>query len=253
MIFSIRLTLVAAILFVAASSSLAQEGRHFALKAEAATFSYQTLSARGEMTLYRGGKAIGQRSLFVQQIEQSPGRYDLALLQLEAPNSLAGTKLLSWSNDTGDDRQWLTPGNSDRARRIGDRGRRANFVNSDYIFEDLLRWQVNSYRYSVVGPAKCPAGKCTRVQAIPTVRSSAYGAMLIDYDSKGLISQVQYFRKPGSTVWKTQVLSAYKRVGKTWQPTMTTMVDHSAGTETRIQWKDYVANAAMDAGLFRAK
>lgn len=96
------------------------------------------------------------------------------------------------------------------------------------------------------------AGKCTREQTIPTVRSSAYGAMLIDYDAKRLISQKQYFRKPGSAVWKTQVLGGYKRVGNTWQPARTDMVVYNAGIETRIQWKDCVLNAGMDAAQFCA-
>jgi len=45
MIFSIRLILVVVSLFMIANSSLAQDGRSFALNAEAATFSYQSLSA----------------------------------------------------------------------------------------------------------------------------------------------------------------------------------------------------------------
>ena len=205
------------------------------------------------MTLYRGGSEIGKRTLFVQQIEQPAGAYDLGLVILEAPSALAGTELLSWSDDAGDERQWLTLGGSDRSRRIGDRGRRASFVNSDYTFEDLLRWQVNSYHYEMVGPSDCPSGRCVRVRAEPTSRSSAYDTLLVDYDGEDRVRQVQYFQGGEGAAWKTQVIEAYQRVAGTWQPTRMTMTDHRAGTRTQVRWSDYKANQSLDTGQFRAK
>lgn len=233
-----------------ATSASAQSGRDYAVASQSVSFGYRTLTATADMTLYRGNSVIGTRSLDIALVEQPSGAHDLALITIKAPTSLEGTKLLSWSNDKGDDQQWLTTGNTDRARRIGDRGRKATFVNSDFTFEDLLKWQVDSYRYETVGASSCPAGSCTQVRAIPTSRVSAYAEMLIDYDSSNRISRIQYFRKAGDPVWKELVASNYTRVGNSSQPRTSVMTDYSTNTRTKIDWSNYRADTQLDTSIF---
>ena len=234
-----------------ASAALSQTGRDWAVRSQQTSFGYNTLTATAEMTLYRGGSVIGTRSLDITLLEQRPGAHDMGTIDITAPTSLAGTRLLSWSNDAGDDQQWLATSGADRARRIGDRGRRATFVNSDYTFEDLLKWQVDNYRYDLVGTASCPAGSCTQVRATPTARSSAYGALLVDYDSSARISRIQYFRNGSNSVWKEQVATGYRRVGNSWQPAETVMTNNETGTRTVVRWSNYRANAAIDTTRFQ--
>lgn len=233
-----------------ASAATAQSGRDFAVQSQKVTFGYRTLTARATMTLYKGNNAVGTRELEISQVEQPAGAHDLALVEIKSPTSLAGTRLLSWSNDTGDDQQWLTTGNTDRARRIGDRGRKATFVNSDFTFEDLLKWQVDSYKYETIGKVSCPAGTCTQVRAIPTSRASVYGALLVDYDSSYRISRIQYFRDANGPVWKELVASNYTRVGNSSQPRQSVMTDFSANTRTRIDWSNYAADTQIDTSIF---
>lgn len=238
---------------IGVTNAFGQSGRDYAVKSQNTTFGYETLTATAKMTLYRGDKAVGTRVLEVSQIEQEPGSHDLALVEIKSPTSLEGTRLLSWSDDKGDDQQWLTTGNTNRARRIGDRGRKASFVNSDFTFEDLLKWQVDAYTYEKIGQASCPAGTCTQVRAIPSSRASVYGALLIDYDSKNRISRIQYFRKPDGPVWKELIASKYENVGNSEQPSLSVMTDFSANTHTRIDWSNYQANAKIDSSIFTPK
>lgn len=245
---AVRATSLGIVLAISfASAALSESGRDWAVRSQQASFGYNTLTAKAEMTLYRGGSVIGSRSLNVTLLEQGAGKHDMGTIDLTAPTSLAGTKLLSWSSDGGDDQQWLATAGNDRARRIGDRGRRATFVNSDYTFEDLLKWQVNNYKYDLAGKTSC----CTQVKATPTTRSSAYGSMLIDYDGKARINRIQYFRKGSDSVWKEQVSSGYSRVGNSWQPKETVMTNFETGTRTVVRWSNYRANAAIDTTTFQ--
>lgn len=251
MILTPILRLTALVIALTAGTAHAQSGRDWAIRSQKASFSYKTLTATAQMTLYRGGSVIGQRKMDLALLEQQPGAHDMGVINITAPASLAGTRLLSWSNDKGDDQQWLETAGSNRARRIGDRGRRASFVNSDFTFEDLLKWQVENYRYELIGKASCPAGTCTQVRATPTARASAYGTMIIDYDGQARISRIQYLRKGASKIWKELVASDYRKVGQSWQPGASVMTNHETGTRTQMHWSGYRANAAIDTAQFR--
>jgi hypothetical protein len=236
--------------FLAATEAQAQTGRDIAVKSQKVSFGYKSLTARAKMTLYRGDKVVGTRDLTVSQVEQPEGTFDQALVHIDAPASLARTRLLSWSDNNGEDQQWITTGNTNRARRIGGRGRKATFVNSDFTFEDLLKWQVDAYTYEIVGKTDCPAGNCTQVRARPTSRASAYAELLIDYDSKYRISRIQYFRKANGPVWKELVATGYTRVGNTAQPGRSVMTNFTTKTRTHIEWSNYASNPALDPSIF---
>src|SRR5678815_2852414 len=101
------------------------------------SYGYKTLKVSGEMTLRRGSEVIGQRTILVEQIEQSPeDAYDQARVTINAPSALKDTRLLSWSRPKGDDQQWLVTPRTGRVQRIAERGRQAAFVSSDFSYED---------------------------------------------------------------------------------------------------------------------
>jgi len=132
-------TLATVLSFAVIEPAIAQKtGRDWAVRSQKVSFAFETLTANAKMTLYRGSSIIGTRTLDVALLEQGRGAYDMGTIKIKTPASLAGTKLLSWSNDKSSEQQWLTTSRSKRPRRIGGRGRRATFVNSDYTFEDLL-------------------------------------------------------------------------------------------------------------------
>jgi len=205
-------------------SAWCDSGREISLKSQQVHFDFDTLTAQAEMSIRRSG-SVAVRSLHISLIEKGSGEYDLGRINISAPGSIAGTVLLSWSNDLGDDQQWLRAANSNNTLRIAGRGRKATFVNSDFTFEDLLKWQIDGYSYELLGEAKCPAGSCTRVRANPLSGRSGYGLLLVDYDSLNRISQIQYFRLGSDQVWKVLTLLNYKRIGRSWQPSRSEMRD----------------------------
>lgn len=230
----------------------AQTGREIAQRSQKILFGYNTMTSQARMVLTRGNRVTGERTLGIQLLEQPSGSYDYGLVTIEAPTSLRGTKLLSWSRDDGDDQQWLSTPRSGNTRRIGDRGRKAAFVNSNFSFEDLLKWQLDAYSYEAKGSVACPAGTCQRVNATPAKRTSNYGLLVVDYDNLYRISRIQYFRKGGSQPWKEQVVDSYTKVAGTWQPVKTAMTDFEAGEQTSITWSGYRGNAVLSPSLFSA-
>jgi len=231
----------------ASAQGSADAGREIASKSQATQFAFHTLTVAGEMTLYRGASAIGQRSIQVELIEQAADTTpDQARITISAPTSLRDTRLLSWSSAQGSGQQWLITPRTNRVQRIADRGRQAAFVSSDFSYEDILKWQIDDYDYARVGQASCPAGSCTVVEATPRNRFSSYARMKVYYDDGFRVSQIEYFAKGKDTPRKTLVHTGYHREGSSWQASRSVMTDHDAETRTDIVWSAYKIDAPLD-------
>jgi hypothetical protein len=221
-------------------------GRTLAQQAHAAQFTFKTLKAAGEMTLARRNEAIGQRTFSVDLIEHvEETAFDQALITITAPTALKDTRLLSWSTGRGEDQQWLATPRTGRVQRIADRGRQAAFVSSDFSYEDILKWQVDDYDYTRVGPGACPAGMCTIVDAKPRHRSS-YSILKVYYDKESRISKVEYFGSRADAPRKTLVHSDYVRQGRSWQPGRSVMTNHETESSTQILWSGYQIDVPID-------
>ena len=241
----ILLLAVAPWLLTAAQSPDA--GREIALKSQKAQFALKTLKVSGEMALARGRDSIGQRAIVLELIErEADADYDQARITINAPTALKDTQLISWSSAKGEDQQWLVTPRTRRVQRIAERGRQAAFVGSDFSYEDILKWQVDDYDYTLVGAANCPAGKCTLVQAKPRNRFSSYTLRKVYYDDSNRVSQIEYFGASTERPRKTLVHSSYSRQGDTWQPSRSVMTNHETETSTQIAWSGYQVNVPID-------
>lgn len=233
--------------FMLTAAQASNPGREIAQKAQAAQFTFKTLKVSGEMTLARGSESIGQRSFSVDLIEHEPeSEYDQALITITGPTALKDTKLLSWSSGRGEDQQWLVTPRTGRVQRIADRGRQAAFVSSDFSYEDILKWQVDDYDYTRIGPGPCPAGTCTIVEAKPRNRYSSYTLLKVYYDPESRISKVDYFGSSRDKPRKTLVLNGYVRQGRSWQPSQSVMTNYETESSTKIVWSGYQIDVPID-------
>ncbi len=231
--------------------AIAEEtGRAIAERAQAVLFGYISLEANGDMTIARENRETGQRRFRLVLLENGDDTRDYGLITVESPVALRDTKLLSWSDATGDERQWLFTPRSRKARRIADRGRKASFINSTYAFEDMLKWQLDNYTYDAIGEIECPAGTCQRVIATPTSSSSSYGELIVDYDEEYRISRIVYHRPDSNEPWKEQIVHEYTHVGDSWQPAVSEMTDLETRMTTEILWSDYKADTSVSSATF---
>jgi hypothetical protein len=199
------------------------------------------------MTLRRGSEVIGQRTILVELIEQpSEETYDQARVTINTPSALKDTRLLSWSRPKGDDQQWLVTPRTSRVQRIAERGRQAAFVSSDFSYEDILKWQIDAYDYTLAGQQKCPAGTCTVVDAKPRNRYSNYSLLKVYFDDRYRISMIDYFVDRVEKPRKTLTQSGYVLCNETWQPSRSVITDHQRDTSTEIVWSGYRLNVPMD-------
>jgi len=224
-----------------------ETGREIAQKSETAQMAFKTLRVSGEMTLTRGAESIGQRSFTLELIEQpAETAFDKARITITAPTALKDTLLLSWSSATGEDQQWLVTPRTQRVQRIADRGRQAAFVSSDFAYEEILKWQVDSYEYTRVSQGACPAGTCTIVEAKPRNRYSSYTALKVSYDDQYRVNKIEYFASDPAKPRKTLIHSNYVRTGNCWQPSRSVMTNHETETSTQIVWSGYQIDTPID-------
>lgn len=231
----------------AAAQPPPETGRAIAQKSQTALFGFQTLSVSGEMTLRRGAEIIGQRTISVEMIETAPDEtYDQARVTITAPSSLKDTRLLSWSRMKGDDQQWLVTPRTGRVQKIAERGRQAAFVSSDFSYEDILKWQLDTYEYTRAGEQKCEEDLCTVVDAKPRNRYSNYSLLKVHFDRKYRIRRIDYFGDRMDKPRKTLIQSGYVSLGGTWQPSRSVITDHEKDTSTAIVWSGYRLNTPID-------
>ena len=230
-----------------AALGAADSGRDIALKAQGVQFAFKTLKASGEMTLTRGKEPVGQRSFTVELIEAAAETaQDKARVTITGPTALKDTQLISWSSGSGEDQQWLVTPRTQRVQRIADRGRQAAFVSSDFSYEDILKWQVDTYEYGAVSRGACPAGTCTSVEARPKNRYSSYTLLKVYYDETYRISKVEYFASDPAKPRKTLELGNYVKQGNSWQPSRSVMTNHETETSTQIVWSGYQVDTPID-------
>jgi hypothetical protein len=231
----------------ASAQTPAAAGRDIVEQWQRLQFGYKTLTVAGDMTLSRRSQSIGARAISVELIEREPpDAYDQARIVIAAPTALKDTQLLSWSSATGEDQQWLVMPRTHRVQRIADRGRQAAFVSSDFSYEDILKWQVDDYEYTLAGQGPCPGGTCAIVDATPRNRYSSYARLKAYYDDGHRLSKVEYFEDGRDRPRKTLVHSGYVRQGATWQPSRSVMTDHATETVTDIAWSRYQLDIAVD-------
>ena len=111
-------------------------GLEIALKNDVANQGFKSESSVMEMKLINAYGDVTTRRMLSQVLEGT-NEGDLSLATFEWPADVKGTKMLTHTMKSTDDKQWLYLPAIKRVKRISSRNKSGSFMGSEFSYEDL--------------------------------------------------------------------------------------------------------------------
>jgi hypothetical protein len=128
-------------------------------------------------TFDTNGKASEKRWIFERL--GSHGR-SKSIIRFTAPAEVRNVTLLILNNPDRPSDQWMWTPAIERDRRIALQDRSTRFFGTDFSFEDLEEWDVDQFRYTLVGEEAVDGAVCWKIHSIPRPsRSSQYSKSIV--------------------------------------------------------------------------
>ena len=146
----------------------------------------KTALSKATMLIYKGGDTL-QRTIEMMAMKVGQNDKVLAVVKEEPGGDI--TKVLTHTNKTGEDLQWVKMTNG-KVKRISSGDRSGAFVNSHLFYEDLRSRNIDDYEYTLLGEETVEGYPCYKVEAKPKPGKSIYDKAIFFIIKSG---EFQYF------------------------------------------------------------
>jgi outer membrane lipoprotein-sorting protein len=123
----------------------AQSSLDIAKKSYEMVSGYESSISETTMVLINAYGVENIRKLKIKKLENANG--DKSILLFLYPNDIKGTKLLSFEQIGGDDKQWLYLPALKRVKRISSSNKSGSFMASEFSYEDISSQNYKNYVY----------------------------------------------------------------------------------------------------------
>ena len=128
------------------------------------------------------------------QLREDPTEGNQSLIEVEWPENVRGTLLLTHAHEEGEDDQWLYLPAARRMRRISAGHRTGSFMGSEFTFEDLTPPVATKYTHSRLDDTTIDGRLCYQLERTPRSKQSGYTRQLVWLDKEYLVPlRVEYF------------------------------------------------------------
>ncbi len=146
----------------------------------------RTAISKATMVIYKGGDTL-TRTIEMMAMKVGKNEKVLAVVKEEPSGDI--TKVLTHTNKTGEDLQWVKMPNG-KVKRISSGDRSGAFVNSHIFYEDLRSRNIDDYDYTLLGEETVEGYPCYKIEAKPKPGKSIYDKALFFIIKSG---EFQYF------------------------------------------------------------
>lgn len=237
-----RYLLISLIMIVNSSLSFAGQAEDIAQEADKRVHGYGDSTANLKMTLISASNETSTRQLRVKSLDLGKDG-DRSLLIFDTPKDVSGTALLSHTQATGDDLQWLFLPSLARVKQISGRNKSGPFMGSEFSFEDMVISYWQKYSYKLLKEEKCAANNnlmCFVLEKTPLDSNSGYSKQLVWIDKQDYLQHRIEFYDRKSSLAKVYTASDFKKFSANlWRPTTMLMVNQQTRRQTRLDWSDY--------------
>ena len=211
---------------------------------------FGNFTARQTMLLRNKQGQESRRELRIKVLEVE-GDGDRSLFVFDEPRDVAGTAMLVHGHTDAADDQWLYLPALTRVKRISSSNRSGSFMGSEFSYEDMSVPEVEKFTYRYLRDDPCGELTCTVVERYPTDERSGYLRQVVWRDKDEFrVWKVEYYDRRDSHL-KTLTLANYGLyLGRFWQASELTMVNHLTGKSTELTWSDFQYGTEIDAGEF---
>jgi outer membrane lipoprotein-sorting protein len=226
-----------------------EQGFKIAQNMQAATEGWGDITSSMQMIIRAANGKENTMSL-TSKILEVKGDGDKAMIIFDQPQTVAGTKLLSYSHIKQDDEQFLFVPKTGRMQRIAGKSRSGSFLGSQFSFEDLSSFKLQKYRYRFLREEACTQEQCSVLAIYPEYKGSGYSKMISWIDAQSRVQKVEYYDREDELL-KTLTIKKYQKVNdKYWQPVNSEMVNAQNGKSTKLLITDIKMMTGLKASDF---
>ncbi|HMU90343.1 MAG: outer membrane lipoprotein-sorting protein [Pseudomonadales bacterium] len=171
---------------------------------------------------------------------------DRRMMIMENPDDQKGMALLTISNPTGLDDQWLFDTTQKQVRRVSQNHIGTPFAGTDLNFEDLSLQNIDRYDYGFLGEEKLSGHDCYIVVRRPKYPYSSNGKLVTWVDKAHYYPvKIDYYDRHDTLV-KTLTLFDYQQYDdRFWRAGRMELVNHLTAVRTTLQWSGYRFNVGL--------
>ncbi|ARU86485.1 outer membrane lipoprotein-sorting protein [Pseudomonas sp. M30-35] len=230
-----------------ASPDAFERGTEIANKIHDNDSGFVDYKAAGYMTTKRAGGAAAERSFQMYTLESADAG-DKRLVVFQTPRDLAGFVSLTYNNPDAPDDQWIFLPALNRVKRLASRDKTGSFGGSEFSYEDIATWELNSYTYKFLQDEPCgePKTTCHTIANIPKYQYSGYSKLVETIDPRIWKPQnVVYFDKAGRELKRLDFYDYQQYQGKYWRPGRIVMTNLRDNSVSEIKWVDYTFKTGL--------
>ena len=176
---------------------------------------------------------------------------DKSLNIFDRPRDVKGTAFLSFSHTATPDEQWLYLPALKRVKRIASRNKSGPYMGSEFAYEDLASFEVEKYRFKLIGEEACAGGQCYVLEQFPTDKYSGYTRQIAWVDKEEYRTWKIDFYDRKNALLKTLTFTDYQQyLNKYWRALTLKMVNHQSKKSTDVVFEDYRFNTGLKVSDF---
>lgn len=133
------------------------------------------------------------------------------------PKDVKGTKMLTWSHKTKDDKQWLYLPSLRRVKKISSKNKSSSFMGSEFSYEDIGSQEVEKYTFKYIKLGKSAKGEEVHIIERVPKSKSGYSKQIVQLSTKHLNAvYIEYYDRKNELlkVADVQDFKVYKVKGK---------------------------------------
>jgi len=182
------------------------------------------------------------------------GRDQLQRLTImEKPSDLKGMKFLNYSFDDEEDQQWMYIPKLKRVKRMPNQGRSANFMGSEFSYEDISTPRPTKFSYEFQGEGKVDGRDSYAVVRRPNFEGSNYSYNVVWFDQENYLTQkIDFYDKKGELVKELTFNRYRKDDNHPWQALEMVMRNKSSGDISKMLWENLQYGTGLKDSLFSA-
>jgi len=218
-----------------------EEGLRIARMVDEANNGFVGEYAEMEMILINAHGDTTTRKL-VTEIRERDNQGDQSISTFQWPADVKGTRMLTWSQKTGDDDQWLYLPALKRVKRISSRNKSGSFMGSEFSYEDLGSQEVEEYTHKFLGEVELDGRTCWKQERVPASSKSGYSKEVVWIDQEYMNPlRIDYYDRKGELL-KTSRFMGYTKMDRWWRVTEILVENVQTKKKSRLVWQSRELN-----------
>ncbi|OFX14717.1 MAG: hypothetical protein A2Z18_10035 [Armatimonadetes bacterium RBG_16_58_9] len=196
-------------------------------------------------------KGGDQRVRKLKMLQKGKSNTKKVLIHFLEPADVRGVGFLVWRHPDRDDDRWLYLPSLHMVRRIAAADKRASFVGSDFVYEDVAGRDVDQDKHTLTGSESVGGQDCYVVKSVPRDPKSAEFDYKVSWVRKDnfVVVQEKYYDRQGKPL-KQLTVDDLDKIQGIWTVRKDTMRNLQTGHYTVVTWDKVKYNTGLGDDVF---